>query len=49
VTACPFAARALVEGKARLVNLCFGCGLCEAVCPEAAIAMHKRSRAGLEA
>lgn len=49
VTACPFAARGLVEDKARLVNPCFGCGLCEAACPEAAIAMHKRSRAGLQA
>jgi len=39
VAACPFEARALENGKARLVDACFGCGLCVASCPEAAITM----------
>ena len=39
VAACPFGARALVDGKARLVDACFGCGLCVASCPEGAIEM----------
>jgi len=39
VAVCPFEARALVEGKSRLVQPCFGCGLCVDVCPERAIVM----------
>ena len=41
VAVCPFEARALVEGKSRLVQPCFGCGLCADVCPERAIVMHQ--------
>jgi Pyruvate/2-oxoacid:ferredoxin oxidoreductase delta subunit len=40
VEACPFDARAVVDGKARLADACFGCGVCVAVCPEQAIQMH---------
>jgi Pyruvate/2-oxoacid:ferredoxin oxidoreductase delta subunit len=39
IAACPFDARAMEDGKARLVDTCFGCGLCVAACPEAAITM----------
>jgi ferredoxin len=42
VPACPFGARGLVDGLARLVDRCFGCGRCAAVCPEGAISMRER-------
>jgi ferredoxin len=42
VTACPFDAWAVVDGKARMVGTCFGCGRCASVCPERAITMVKR-------
>lgn len=38
--ACPFGARAIVDGKAQLVDACFGCGVCAGACPEGAIVMH---------
>jgi ferredoxin len=40
VDACPFGVRAVVDGKAKLVDGCFGCGVCEGVCPEGAIGMR---------
>jgi ferredoxin len=39
VASCPFDARALEDGKARLEDACFGCGVCVASCPEGAITM----------
>jgi NAD-dependent dihydropyrimidine dehydrogenase PreA subunit len=39
VAACPFDARALADGKLRMVGVCFGCGRCVALCPEKAIYM----------
>jgi ferredoxin len=39
VAACPFDARALVDGKAYLVAPCLGCGRCADVCPEGVIEM----------
>jgi ferredoxin len=39
VDACPFAVRAVVAGKAKLVDACFGCGVCVDACPEEAIVM----------
>jgi ferredoxin len=42
VEVCPFEARALAEGRARLVSTCFGCGRCVDACPEQAIDMRKR-------
>lgn len=42
VEACPFDARALVEGKVRMVSPCLGCGRCVEACPEQAIEMVKR-------
>lgn len=42
VAACPFDARAVVDGCAKLVDTCFGCGLCAAACPESAITMVRR-------
>ncbi|MFA6451678.1 MAG: 4Fe-4S binding protein [bacterium] len=38
VSACPFGARSVVDGKA-VTSGCFGCGLCVAACPEKAISM----------
>jgi ferredoxin len=43
VDACPFDARALVDGRAQLVSTCFGCGRCVDACPEQAIEMHGRA------
>jgi Pyruvate/2-oxoacid:ferredoxin oxidoreductase delta subunit len=41
VAACPFDARAMLDGKADLAAPCFGCGLCVDVCPEGAIVMRQ--------
>jgi len=41
LTACPFDARTLRDGKAQLVSTCFGCGLCVDACPEQAIVMRE--------
>lgn len=45
LAACPFGARALEEGRAKLVSPCFGCGLCAGACPEGAIVMQETGRA----
>jgi ferredoxin len=42
VAACPFGARAVVDGQAVLADTCFGCGLCASACPEGAITMRPR-------
>lgn len=39
VAACPFGARAVVEGRVRMVGPCFGCGRCVVACPERAVRM----------
>ena len=41
LVACPFGARALKDGRAELVSLCFGCGLCADACPEGAITVQE--------
>jgi ferredoxin len=43
VAACPFGARAVLDGKAEMVSPCLGCGLCARVCPEGAIVMRQTS------
>ncbi|MFW5861822.1 MAG: 4Fe-4S binding protein [Spirochaetota bacterium] len=40
VSACPFDARSIIEGKSITSDNCYGCGLCTGVCPEDAITMH---------
>jgi ferredoxin len=42
VSACPFDAWTLVNGKARMTGMCLGCGMCVAACPERAIEMVGR-------
>ena len=37
VTACPFDARTLADGKVTMTGTCLGCGMCAAACPERAI------------
>ncbi|MBN2152993.1 MAG: 4Fe-4S binding protein [Candidatus Lokiarchaeota archaeon] len=44
VPACPFDARAVVEGRVRVVpGKCFGCGVCARRCPEGAISLVRRA------
>lgn len=48
VEACPFGARALIEGKAQMVGPCFGCGRCVEMCPERAIEMVRRETSNVK-